>query len=68
MKQRLDQAVVSRGLISSRSQAASAIRLGTVLVNGRPVTKSGAIVNEHDNINLTTVERYVSRAGLNLLV
>ena len=63
---RLDQALVSRGLVSTRSQAESYIKLGQVLVNKRPVIKAGFLVSASDVIELTTEERYVSRAALKL--
>lgn len=65
-KQRLDQAVVGRGLVTSRSQAENYIKLGKVQVNGKVITKSGHAVSEHDVIALTATEQYVSRAGLKL--
>jgi 23S rRNA (cytidine1920-2'-O)/16S rRNA (cytidine1409-2'-O)-methyltransferase len=66
MKQRLDQAVVARGLTASRSQAESFIRLGTVMVNKKVVTKAGTLVSDEDAIELNSDEQYVSRAGLKL--
>jgi 23S rRNA (cytidine1920-2'-O)/16S rRNA (cytidine1409-2'-O)-methyltransferase len=66
MKQRLDQAMVGRGLVSSRSQAESWIRLGKVFVNGQAVTKPGSMVDEEYRIELRAAEQYVSRAGLKL--
>lgn len=66
MKQRLDQALVARGLVRSRSQAESYIKLGDVSVNGKQVTKSGALVVESDKITLKKREQYVSRAALKL--
>jgi 23S rRNA (cytidine1920-2'-O)/16S rRNA (cytidine1409-2'-O)-methyltransferase len=66
MKQRLDQAMVARGLVATRSQAESFIKLGEVKVNGQVVTKAGWAVNESDEIELTANEQYVSRAGLKL--
>jgi 23S rRNA (cytidine1920-2'-O)/16S rRNA (cytidine1409-2'-O)-methyltransferase len=66
VKQRLDQAVVGRGLVISRSQAESWIRLGKVLVDGRAVTKAGFMANEDAVIELNATEQYVSRAGLKL--
>ncbi len=66
MKQRLDQAVVARGLTPTRSQAESWIRLGKVFVNGRAITKPGQQVVEGDKIELKTTEQYVSRAALKL--
>jgi 23S rRNA (cytidine1920-2'-O)/16S rRNA (cytidine1409-2'-O)-methyltransferase len=65
-KQRLDQALVTRGLIATRSQAESFIKLGQVKVNDKAVTKAGFLVNDADNIVLTAQEQYVSRAGLKL--
>ncbi len=65
-KQRLDQAVVGRGLVISRSQAESWIKLGKVHVNGVAVTKPGFLVGEDAAIDLKTSEQYVSRAGLKL--
>jgi 23S rRNA (cytidine1920-2'-O)/16S rRNA (cytidine1409-2'-O)-methyltransferase len=66
IKQRLDQELVKRGLVSTRSQAESYIRLGKVAVNKKIVTKAGTMVGEDDKIKLTTKEQYVSRAGLKL--
>lgn len=66
MKQRLDKALVERGLVSSRSQAENFIRLGEVLVNGRAVTKAGWFVNDDDKLELQIQQQLVSRAGLKL--
>lgn len=66
MKQRLDKALVFRGLVATRSQAESYIRLGSVSVNGQQVTKAGFLVSEQDEVKLTATEQYVSRAGLKL--
>jgi 23S rRNA (cytidine1920-2'-O)/16S rRNA (cytidine1409-2'-O)-methyltransferase len=66
MKQRLDQAVVARGLVLSRSQAESWIKLGKVVVNGRVVTKPGFLVADEALVTLEATEQYVSRAGLKL--
>jgi 23S rRNA (cytidine1920-2'-O)/16S rRNA (cytidine1409-2'-O)-methyltransferase len=65
-KQRLDQAMVVRGLVPTRSQAESYIRLGKVTVNKKIITKAGTIVGEGDAVKLTATEQYVSRAGLKL--
>lgn len=65
-KQRLDQAVATRGLTATRSQAESWIRLGKVFVNGQAITKPGHMVHEADKIELKTTEQYVSRAALKL--
>lgn len=66
MKQRLDHALLVRGLVPSRSQAESWIRLGKVTVDGRVVTKAGYFVDEQARITLIATEQYVSRAGLKL--
>ena len=66
MKQRLDQALVQRNMVRSRSQAESWIRLGKVRVDGAIVTKSGTFVGENARIELLAKEQYVSRAGLKL--
>jgi len=66
VKQRLDQLLAARGIVTSRSQAESWIKLGKVTVNGIVITKPGYFTKEDDNIYLKTTERYVSRAGLKL--
>jgi 23S rRNA (cytidine1920-2'-O)/16S rRNA (cytidine1409-2'-O)-methyltransferase len=66
MKYRLDQLVYRKGLVNSRSQAESWIRLGKVTVNGEPVTKPGYFAEEQADIALQTEDKYVSRAGLKL--
>lgn len=66
MKERLDTAMVRRGLVPSRSQAESWIKLGHVSVDGKPVLKPGFFVSDAANIQLQAEEQYVSRAGLKL--
>jgi 23S rRNA (cytidine1920-2'-O)/16S rRNA (cytidine1409-2'-O)-methyltransferase len=66
MKQRLDQALAVRGITTSRSQAESWVKLGRVMVNGKPAKKPGQMVDEADTLTLDAPERYVSRAGLKL--
>lgn len=66
MKGRLDQALAARGLVASRSQAESYVRLGQVTVNGKVATKAGVMVGEADVITVTASEQYVSRAALKL--
>ncbi len=65
-KQRLDQKLTKLGLLATRSQAESYIKLGQVIVNGKAVTKPGYMAKDDDVIMLTTTEQYVSRAGLKL--
>ncbi|MCL2037879.1 TlyA family RNA methyltransferase [Candidatus Saccharibacteria bacterium] len=66
MKVRLDQELVQRGLVATRSQAENYIRLGEVSVNGRVVTKPGYYVSENAEIELAAEEQFVSRAALKL--
>lgn len=65
-RNRLDHELARRGLVASRSQAESWIKLGKVTVDGRVVTKSGTMVTEQSVIAMQSRERYVSRAGLKL--
>lgn len=65
-KQRLDQALVGLGLIATRSQGESWIRLGKVFVDGRAVTKPGFLVDDDSKVELRAAQQYVSRAGLKL--
>lgn len=66
IKKRLDQELVARGLVSTRSQAESYIKLGKVNVAGRVVIKPGHFVADDTTITLEQDEQYVSRAGLKL--
>jgi 23S rRNA (cytidine1920-2'-O)/16S rRNA (cytidine1409-2'-O)-methyltransferase len=66
MKQRLDQLVFRKGLVISRSQAESWIRLGKVTVNGEVVTKPGYFADDEARVELQVDTQYVSRAGLKL--
>jgi 23S rRNA (cytidine1920-2'-O)/16S rRNA (cytidine1409-2'-O)-methyltransferase len=66
VKQRLDQALVQLGLVPTRSQAESYVRLGQVQVNGKPATKAGVLVSATDDIKLLAEEQYVGRAALKL--
>ena len=66
MKTRLDKELLKRGLVASRSQAESYIKLGKVKVSGQTVLKPGHSVGPADKINLDQPEQYVSRAGLKL--
>lgn len=66
MKQRLDVALTVSGLVRSRSQAESWIKLGKVTVDGAVVIKPGYFVGDNSSVALTATEQYVSRAGLKL--
>lgn len=65
-KRRLDAELKSLGLVTTRSQAESWIKLGKVTVDGKVVTKPGHFVREGAEIKLNAKEQYVSRAGLKL--
>ena len=65
-KKRLDVELVSRGSVQSRSQAENYIKLGDVYVNNKVVQKAGTPVSKTDVIELKSVGKYVSRAGLKL--
>ena len=63
---RLDKALVQLGLVTTRSQAESYIRLGRVKVAGRLITKPGYFVHDLSLVELNQSEQFVSRAGLKL--
>lgn len=65
-KTRLDQELVTRGLVTTRSQAENYIKLSYVTVNKKIVTKPGTLVSEEDKLRLIIKEQYVSRAALKL--
>lgn len=65
---RLDQALVERGLISSRSRARDAVSRGMVTVGGVVVSKPGAMVEEKADLAVSpgAGTQYVSRGALKL--
>ncbi len=65
-KMRLDQLMAQRGMVASRSQAESYIKLGQVLVAGKAATKPGQMVAADIDVTLMATEQYVSRAALKL--
>jgi len=66
-KERLDKLLVTKGLAPSREKAQAMILAGAVLVNGRPITKAGQVVDEEAQIEiLWNPLPYVSRGGLKL--
>lgn len=65
-RQRLDKALLDRGLVESRSQGENWIKLGKIIVNGRTVKKSGYFIDEKAEIKVVGDELFVSRAGLKL--
>ena len=63
---RLDQLLVSRGLMDSRAQARAAIEAGGVAVDGAPARQPSQKVPEDAAITATPAHRFVSRAALKL--
>ena len=59
----LKAALLARGLAPDEKKAEGLILAGQVLVNDIPVTKSGATVNETDDIRVRGLKKFVSRAG-----
>ena len=64
--ERLDQALVARGLCESREKAQRAILAGHARINGQLAHKASDKVREADNIELTQTEKFVSRGGVKL--
>jgi 23S rRNA (cytidine1920-2'-O)/16S rRNA (cytidine1409-2'-O)-methyltransferase len=63
---RLDQALVARGIVSSREKAQRLILAGQVRVNGQQAKKSSDKVKETDDLALDQPEKFVSRGGQKL--
>jgi 23S rRNA (cytidine1920-2'-O)/16S rRNA (cytidine1409-2'-O)-methyltransferase len=62
-KKRLDQQLVERGLVASRTIAQTLILAGEVRVNGHVETKSSRAVTDEDELTLSAKPRFVSRGG-----
>ncbi|HEV7241475.1 MAG TPA: TlyA family RNA methyltransferase [Thermoanaerobaculia bacterium] len=66
-KQRVDVALVERGLVDTRSKAQSLIMARRVLVNGQFVDKAGATVAADDEVRIAELEHpWVGRGGMKL--
>jgi len=66
-KQRLDVALVERGLCETRSKAQSLIMARRILVNGEHVDKAGANVGDDDELRVEELEHpWVGRGGMKL--
>ena len=63
---RLDQAVVERGLVDSRSKAQVLIRDGEVTVSGRVITKPSHQVEASDEVSVNVVSVDVGRGAIKL--
>lgn len=67
MKERLDAAIVARGLVSGRDKAKGIIMAGQVYVDGQKADKPGQQVDENSRIEVRgETLAYVSRGGLKL--
>ncbi len=64
---RIDQALVQRRLVDSRSRAADMVAMGHVTVNGKIVRKPSQMVRDSDSIETSGHEHpWVSRGGMKL--
>ncbi|HXG48918.1 MAG TPA: TlyA family RNA methyltransferase, partial [Methylomirabilota bacterium] len=66
MAQRLDIALVERGLCETREKARRAVMAGTVRINERPACKPSDPVQPSDVLTVQGGEKFVSRGGLKL--
>jgi 23S rRNA (cytidine1920-2'-O)/16S rRNA (cytidine1409-2'-O)-methyltransferase len=66
VKARLDELLVARGLVPTRSRAQALIRAGEVRVGGQVFDKPGMSVAADAQIEVRQAQPYVSRGGLKL--
>ncbi len=67
-KLRLDEALVARGLYTSRARARDAVLRGTILVNGEPARKPSQNIYPEQELKVADgAQAYVSRAALKLI-
>ncbi len=62
-KERLDVALVARGLVQTREKAARLILAGQVAVDGRRADKAGALVDTAAPVAVAPGKKFVSRGG-----
>ena len=60
---RLDEALVARGLVQTRSRAQATSLAGDALVNGLLQRRAGTRVSDNDELSLRKPPRFVSRGG-----
>jgi 23S rRNA (cytidine1920-2'-O)/16S rRNA (cytidine1409-2'-O)-methyltransferase len=65
-RERLDKLLVERRLVASREEGRGRILAGEVLVNERPVTKAGSLIDDAAEIRVKRPLPYASRGGLKL--
>jgi len=63
VKERIDVALVARGLCDSREKAARLLLAGAVTVDGKRVDKPGTLVAPGADLQLTAKQKFVSRGG-----
>ena len=63
MKERLDMAMVARGLAQSRAQAQALIMAAKVRVNGQVETKAARKIDDASDVVVEAPPRFVSRGG-----
>jgi 23S rRNA (cytidine1920-2'-O)/16S rRNA (cytidine1409-2'-O)-methyltransferase len=66
MKSRLDEEMMRRGMVQSRSQAQRLIKLGRIKANKNIVKKPHQATGPDDQIEIINQEKYVSRSGFKL--
>ena len=65
-KQRIDNILVSRGLVESREKARALVMAGDVLVGGRMVSKPGMLVGDDAEVTVQRGLEFVGRGGTKL--
>jgi 23S rRNA (cytidine1920-2'-O)/16S rRNA (cytidine1409-2'-O)-methyltransferase len=63
---RLDDLLVSRGIVETKNKAHGLIMAGDIMVNGKIITKVGTQVSEDSLVELVKKLPYVSRGGIKL--
>lgn len=67
MKERLDKILVEKGYFETKSKAQAAIMAGDVRIDGNIITKSGFLIELHENTSFDIkTAQFVSRGGLKL--
>ena len=65
-KKRLDQILVDKGLVETRSKGQAMIMAGSVSVDGQIETKSGTLVSMESRVEVADPPPYVGRGGYKL--
>ena len=67
-KQRLDQILFNRNLVESKTKAQAMIMAGQVIVEGKPISKSGFNIKHNANIEIKNLgPKWVSRGAIKLI-